>query len=143
MGTEVASTFTQTNLLESNGNGVFKEQQNNKLKELEEALEKTKRAEAAVRAELMKKEIELSRVKILAEKRSLESCRGANDIAIKKPKIVEKVEIINSNKMNGEIFEQDQELGEDQLSVDDMLKDFSDKLNKNIIPKFTQDSDSD
>jgi len=143
--TEVASTFTQTDLLESNGNGVFKEQQNNKLKELEEALEKTKRAEAAVRAELMKKEIELSRVKILAEKRSLESCRGANDndIAIKKPKIVEKVEIINSNKMNGEIFEQDQELGEDQLSVDDMLKDFSDKLNKNIIPKFTQDSDSD
>ena len=45
--------------------------------------------------------------------------------------------------MNGEFFEQDQELGEDQLSVDDMLKDFSDKLNKNIIPKFTQDSDSD
>ena len=30
-----------------------------------------------------------------------------------------------------------------KLSVEEMLKDFSNKLNKNIIPKFTQDSDSD
>jgi len=143
--TEVTSTFTQTDPSQNHENEGFKHQENAKLKELEEALDKTKRSEAAARAELMKKEIELSRVKILAEKRSLESDSDVKvkDNNNKKLKTNDIVEDSKVDKVNGEIFEQDKDDGQDKLSVDEMLKDFSDKLNKNILPKFTQDSDSD
>merc|ERR1712130_883392 len=120
----------------------------------EQELARVKRLESEARAEVMRKEIEISRLKISAEKRPSSETNGkisgvnnGPSVASKRAKLIED----NVEKKSLEKDDEDVELpsleaengDKSKLSVEDMLKDFSNKLNKNIIPKFTQDSDSD
>ena len=113
-----------------------------KIRELEEMLRKVKESESAAKTELMRKDIEISRMKIWTEKQ----LKRGNSEKVDDGELSKKV------KMDQQIPEvpdlefpsSDADPGGDQLSVADMLKDFSDKLNDNIVPKFThEDSDSD
>ena len=138
---EIADTSTQTeNILEVkamvNGEGE-------RIQKLESALNEARLAESAVRAEILRRDIEISRLKGLSEKRSHTEIGASNDSLSpsKKAKTHHQLEVQPSPQ--AEIFPTDQSNGEGQLSVEDMMKDFSDKLNDNIVPRnFTNDSDS-
>jgi len=153
---ELIESFTQTEVTEASENVQKVEvKDDERIKKLEQELARIKRLESEARADIMRKEIEISRLKISAEKRPSSATTngkisGADDgpsVASKRAKMIEdKVE-----KKSLEKEEEDMDLptldsensDKSKLSVEEMLKDFSNKLNKNIIPKFTQDSDSD
>ena len=93
----------------------------------------------------MKKDIEISRLKILSEKRPLQE-NGASSGTVSPSKKVKTHHKVENNPSEAEIFPPSSSVnGEGQLSVEDMMKDFSDKLNENIMPprNFANDSDSD
>ena len=123
-----------------------------KINQMESELRQAKQAEAKARAELLKRELEISQLKAAAVKRSSlvvgESEINGDGVVNKKKKYTNNqedqprspspvpdscnLELSNSPKEDG-----------DNLTVQDMLKDFSDKLNDNIMPKFTErESDS-
>ena len=116
-----------------------------RLQELEKSLRKARQAEAAANAEILKKDIEISRLKILSEKRPLKE-NGASSDTVSPSKKVKTHHKVENNPSEAEIFPPSSSVnGEGQLSVEDMMKDFSDKLNENIMPprNFANDSDSD
>ena len=113
-----------------------------KIRELEEMLRKVKESESAAKTELMRKDIEISRMKIWTEKQ----LKRGNSEKVDDGELSKKVKMDQhiSEVPDLEFPSSDADPGGDQLSVADMLKDFSDKLNDNIVPKFTnEDSDSD
>merc|ERR1712029_657809 len=153
---ELTESFTQTEVTEASEDfqkDVVKDDE--RIKKLEQELARIKRLESEARADIMRKEIEISRLKISAEKRPSSATTngkisGADDggsIASKRAKMIEdnvEKNSLEKEEENVDLPTLDSENGDkSKLSVEEMLKDFSNKLNKNIIPKFTQDSDSD
>ena len=154
--TEVCSTSSQTDSQQSDHSQsedvIITEQRMEKINQMESELRQAKQAEAKARAELLKRELEISQLKAAAVKRSSlvvgESEINGDGVVNKKKKYTYhqedqprspspvpdscNLELSNSAKEDG-----------DNLTVQDMLKDFSDKLNDNIMPKFTErESDS-
>ena len=140
---ELADSSTQTDIFSEqkgslNGN-------DERLQELEQTLRKARQAETAANAEILKKDIEISRLKILSEKRPLKE-NGASIETVSPSKKAKTHHEVENNPSQEEIFPSSSSISaEGQLSVEDMMKDFSDKLNDNIVPprNFTNDSDSD
>merc|ERR1712150_43711 len=123
-----------------------------RIKQMESELSKAKQAEATARAELLKRELEISQLKANSVKRTSmvigeTEINGLGGVAKKKkytniqddpPRSPSPV----PDSCNLELTNSPMEDG-DNLTVQDMLKDFSDKLNDNIVPKFTKaESDS-
>ena len=140
---ETADTSTQTDKISEekmtlNGN-------DERLQELERTLSKARQSENAAKAEILRKDIEISRLKILSDKRPLQENGASSEVSpSKKAKTQHKVE---NNTSQEEIFPSStissSSHAEGQLSVEEMMKDFSDKLNDNIVPRnFANDSDS-
>ena len=139
---ETSDTSTQTDKIVSSSNTSDSNSKDltDEITKLKADLNKFKKLESEARVELMRKDVELSRLKISGEKRSIKEPTEPTQNGVsstKKPKLKESTENLVDDSGSGS------NLKEGQLSVEEMMKDFSDKLNKNIIPKFTQDSDSD
>jgi len=123
-----------------------------RIKELEDALKVAKAAESAARAQVMRKDIELSRAAINAQKRAANEEKFA--VEAKKSKMSEEAVNLNNFEVNlhplpsnvterGSVEAATDESTDLSLSVGEMLQDFSAKLNSNLIPSnFTGDSDS-
>ena len=137
---ECVAVETQTEVVREedkqarNDNGELRAKCSN----LEQKLSKISSSECALRAELLKKEMEIRKLKVQAEKRTVSS--DINPSPSKKAK-ADSPNIDVTNPLH-DSNATDKEKDEDNLSVEDMMKDFSDKLKDNILPKFTQDSDS-
>merc|ERR1719234_945609 len=106
-----------------------------RLQELERTLSKARQAESAAKAEILRKDIEISRLKIFSEKRPLQENGASSAVSpSKKAKTNHKEENDTSQE---EIFPSSSisssSHAEGQLSVEEMMKDFSDKLNDNIV----------
>jgi len=121
-----------------------------RIAELEEAVRKAKEAEKAARAEIVRKDIELSRAAINAQKRAANEEKAFREA--KKSKISESDNFadISDNlpqSSNSEgvasIETASKKPDESQLSVGEMLEDFSAKLNSNLLPANFAESDSD
>merc|ERR1719495_2212830 len=135
---ELTESSTQTEasekIIKQNEGG----QEDDRIKKLEQELARVKRLESEARAEVMRKEIEISRLKISAEKRPISETNGkisgANNgpsLASKRAKLIED----NVEKKSLEKEDEDVEIpsleaengDKSKLSVEDMLKDFSNK----------------
>jgi len=122
-----------------------------RIAELEEAVRKSKEAEKAARAEIIRKDIELSRAVINAQKRAANEEKANREA--KKSKISEIDTSANlsdnlphssSNSVDVTSVEAaTNKPDESQLSVGEMLEDFSAKLNSNLLPANFAESDSD
>jgi len=142
---EIVNTSTQTDTDSSDiPEGVDTSM---RIKELEEAVMKAKEGERAARAEVIRKDIELSRAIINAQKRTANEEKHSIDP--KKSKFSENDDLIKSEE--SEIFPQSVSTNEvatdkpteSHLSVNEMLQDFSAKLNSNLLQtNFAADSDS-
>jgi len=144
--------FTSTGMqTESTSDGlVDMDNTRRRIEELEEALRKAKSAESVARAEVIRKDIELSRAVINAQKRAANDEKIAGEA--KKSKISEQVKHSNNREETlhqsvpnaQEVETAESSSGDPKLSVDEMLQDFSAKLNSNLLPaNLDADSDSD
>merc|ERR1719250_198915 len=122
-----------------------------RIAELEEAVRKAKEAEKAARAEVVRKDIELSRAAINAQKRAANEEKVHRET--KKSKISEGDDMGNISEdlpQSSSTYADEttseaasDKPGEDHLSVGEMLQDFSAKLNSNLLStNFAADSDS-
>merc|ERR1719470_333026 len=150
---ELANTGTQTEVTTRSENVEVADDSSKRIRELENALKAAKAAEGAARAEVMRKDVELSRAAINAQKRAANDEKLAREA--KKSKLSE--ENVSFDNLEPEDLEPShhtpsgatqegavrEETSEAKLSVNEMLQDFSDKLNSNLLPSnFTADSDS-
>ena len=115
-----------------------------RMKQMEAELSKVKKSEASARAELLKRDLEISQLKTKSEKRTSQevSEKETEHLFTKKVKYTASEEEDHPSPAPQSSNQSAPENG-DSLTVDEMMKDFSDKLNENIVPKFTTDSDSD
>jgi len=124
-----------------------------RIAELEDAVRKAKEAEKAARAEVVRKDIELSRAAINAQKRAANEEKVQTGTGAKKSKISEGDDLGNSSEnLPQSSFNYADETtseaasdksGEGSLSVGEMLQDFSAKLNSNLLSSNFAESDSD
>lgn len=149
---ELANIGTQTEVTSSENLEVA-DDSSRRIRELENALKAAKSAEGAARAEVMRKDIELSRAAINAQKRSANAEKLAGEAKKRKfseesavfdhpeSDIQEPLQHLPSDTTREGVAKE--ESSEAKLSVNEMLQDFSDKLNSNLLPSnFTADSDS-
>merc|ERR1711915_205089 len=113
------------------------------MKQMEAELSSVKKYEASARADLLKRDLEISQLKIKSEKRTCPevSEKETEHLVTKKVKYTVSEEDKNPSPAPQSSNQSAPENG-DSLTVDEMMKDFSDKLNENILPKFTTESDS-
>lgn len=144
---ELCNTATQTE--HTNSNTVHTVDDSGKrIKELEDALKIAKAGEREARAQVMKKDIEISRAAINAQKRAAKEEKI--DGEAKKLKISEELRDVEEaclasalDSAEGLSKSASDEYSETKLSVEEMLADFSDKLNSNLITtNLTAESDS-
>merc|ERR1712013_444710 len=124
-----------------------------RIAELEDAVRKAKEAEKAARAEVVRKDIELSRAAINAQKRAANEEKvhreakkskisGGDDLGDISEDLAPSLSSTYADETTSEAASD--KPGEDHLSVGEMLQDFSAKLNSNLLPtNFAADSDSD
>lgn len=148
---EISSTASQTDRQQPE-EPQNTEEKMERINQMESELRKAKQAEASARAELLKRELEISQLKANSVKRS---SMVIGETEITGVGVVTKKKKYSNNQedqprspspvpdlCNLELSNSPREDG-DHLTVQDMLKDFSDKLNDNIVPKFTKtESDS-
>ena len=148
---EISSTASQTDRQQPE-EPQNTEEKMERINQMESELRKAKQAEATARAELLKRELEISQLKANSVKRS---SMVIGETEITGVGVVTKKKKYSNNQedqprspspvpdlCNLELSNSPRE-DADHLTVQDMLKDFSDKLNDNIVPKFTKtESDS-